>query len=798
MFRNFIRNKAFSFITIIGLAVGLACVILIFSWVKFELSFDQYHQYSDRIYRIQRKPFCTLAPSFAPLMKQDFPEIEKLARMVSAGECRIKYKEKTYIEDKVYFSEPEIFDILSLDMLYGDRKTALAQRNSIVLTETIAHKYFGNENPIGKILMSEENVPFNVTGVIRNIPVNSHGHFNFLISYLTLKIDRSSDDYFFGSHNFSDNVCLTYVRLTKGTNPRLFEAKTPKFIDRYVGGYEDDKGKAHFASEYTKINLMKVTDIHLYSHENNEIETNGDIKYVKIFSLVAFFILLIACINFINLSIAKSLRRAKEVSLRKVLGSMQSKIIFELILESIFYILISLFFAIVLYETVTPYFNGLWNGMANHNLLSDKTNILVLVAILIFAGITAGLYPAVFISRFKPNDVLKNCTQIIFHQSSNMERSPLRKSLIVFQFSISIAMMICIGVISNQLRFIQNSNLGFNKENVVLIPADGAVLNKWNDFKQVLLGNTGIVYVTKSKRSPSDRLLDDPGFEITVNGKLQKHSITMPHNRVEQDFFKTYGINIAAGRDFDIKNPTDASKSAILNETAIKQLGFKNNLEAIGTIIKIEGENRSVIGVSKDFHYESLHHKIVALVTYVTNESNTIAIRIAPGNIKDRMKVIEKVWNRFHNGSPLVYSFLDIKVNQQYQDEQRMLKLFNYFGLLAIFIACLGLYGLAAYSTERRKKEIGIRKTNGATTAEVMAMLAMDFTKWVVVAFVIVCPIAYYLMYKWLQNFAYKIVISWWIFMIAGFIAFLIALLTVSWQSWRAANRNPVEALKYE
>jgi putative ABC transport system permease protein len=477
---------------------------------------------------------------------------------------------------------------------------------------------------------------------------------------------------------------------------------------------------------------------------------------------------------------------------------MQSKIVYELILESIFYILISLFIAVILYETIVPYFNGLWNGMANHNLFSDKTNVLVLIAILIFAGLTAGLYPAVFISRFKPNDVLKNSTQIIFHQSSSTERSPLRKSLIVLQFSISIAIMICIGIISKQLRFVQNSNLGFNKENVVLIPADGAMLNKWNDFKQQLLGNSGIVYVTKSKRAPSDRLLDDPGFEITVNGKLQKHSITMPHNRVEQDFFKTYGINILAGRDFDVKNPTDASKSAILNETAIKQLGFKNNLAAIGAIIKVEGENKSVIGVSRDFHYESLHHKIMAMVTYISNESNTIAIRIAPSNIKERMRVIEKVWNRFHDGSPLSYAFLDNKVTMQYQNEQRMLKLFNYFGLLAIFIACLGLYGLAAYSTERRKKEIGIRKTNGATTAEVMTMLAMDFTKWVIVAFVIVCPIVYYLMYKWLQNFAYKIVISWWIFIIAGLLAFLIALITVSWQSWRAANRNPVEALKYE
>jgi len=798
--RNFIRNKTYSIINIIGLGIGIACTVLIISWIKYEVSFDRYHQYNDRIYRIQREPFCSLAPSFAPLMKQDFPEIEKLARITGGDNAfRMKYKESSFVEKKIYFAEADIFEIFSLDMIYGDGKTALTQPYSIVLTEDMAYKYFGKDNPLGKVILIEDTILLNVTGVIKNIPANSHFHFDFLVSYLTLKniFGHWGDDYYFGSHNFNDNICFTYTRLAKGTNPLKVEAKIPKFIDRYIGVYKDEDDKEHLSNVNEKIKVMKVADIHLFSHTMNELETNGDIKYITIFSLVAFFILLIACINFINLSIAKSLRRAKEVALRKVLGSSQRSIISELIIESTCYILMSLFIAIILYETVSPYFNSLWNGWVSKNLLVDKTNLLVLLGILIFSGITAGLYPAIFISRFNPNEVLKNGAQTISNHSSKTERSLLRKSLTILQFSISISIMIGIGIIYKQLKFIQSSDLGFDKENVILIPADQAVLNKWSDFKQELLTKTGIKQVTKSKRAPTGRLLDNAGFEIIINGKLLKNPISMPHNRVEPDFFKTYGIKIIAGRDFDINILTDFQESAILNETAVKKLGFKNNLEAVGKIIKIYG-NRTIIGISQDFHYESFHYKICPIVTYITDESNTIAIKINPGNIQERIKAIESVWNEFHKGIPLNYSFLDEKINFQYQNEQRMLKLFNFFGLLAVLISCLGLFGLAAYSTERRTKEIGIRKSNGATIFNILIMLSKDFTKLVVIAFIIVCPIGYYLMNKWLQNFAYKTTMSWWIFALAGFIAFIIALATVSWQAWKAANKNPVEALRYE
>lgn len=395
--------------------------------------------------------------------------------------------------------------------------------------------------------------------------------------------------------------------------------------------------------------------------------------------------------------------------------------------------------------------------------------------------------------------MLKNSLGVIFQHSSKTERGFMRKTLIVIQFSISIAVIIGIGIIHRQLKYVQNFDLGYNRENIVLFNADDALLNKWDDFKQQLLSSTGIKQVSASKRAPTGRLLDDPGFEIVVNGDLLNHSVPMPHNRVEHDFFRTYGIKILAGRDFDKDIQTDATEAAILNETAVKKLGFANPLQAVGIKIKINGSYKTIIGVCNDFHYESLHYVIPAMVTYITSEElNTVAVRIEPGNLSERIKTIRKVWNEFQGDLPLDYSFLDERINMQYQNEQRLMTLFNWFGMLAILIACMGLYGLTAFSTERRTKEIGIRKTNGANAWEIMIMLSFDFTRWVMLAFILVCPVSYYFMHKWLQQFAYKTTIGWVIFVEAGIAAMTIALLTVSWQSFRAANRNPVDALRYE
>lgn len=796
-FRNFTRNKAFSVINILGLSIGIACVLVILSWVKFEMSFDQFHQYSDRIYMAQKPPFSTLAPSYVPLLKQDFPEIEEIARVTEGGDLVVKYGENSFLEKRIFFAEANIFEILSAEMLAGDQKTALTQPNSIILTESMAHKYFGTGNPLGKVIMFSDSMPFNITGVIKDIPANSHFHFDFLASYLTLKsIDY---EYFFGSHNFSDNVCITYMRLAKDTDPLLLEAKLPKFIDRYLDPFKDEGGKFHLASEYNQIKLVRITDIHLFSHTFNDIETNSDIRYVKIFSLIALFILLIACINFINLSIAKGLRRAKEVALRKALGSGQGKIILEMILDSLVYTSVALFLAIVIYETAIPCFRNFWDGWTGQNFFSDPVNLIFIAGILVFINLVAGLYPAVYISRFQPIQVLKNNLAITTQYSLKAERGIMRKALVVIQFSISIAVFVGIGIISKQIRYMQNSDLGFKKENVITFSADDAIIDRWNDFRQRLLSNTTIKQVTASKRAPTDRLLDAPGFEINVNGNLIRNEFSMPHNRVDCDFFRTYGIGIIAGRDFDRNIQTDETEAAILNETAVRQLNLDDANEAIGLRINIDGTYKTIIGVCRDFHYESLHHRISAMITYITKyELNTVAVRLAPGKLTEQIRFIASIWDESHNDVPFEYTFLEERVNRQYQHEQRMLRLFNWFGLLAILIACMGLFGLTAYSTERRTKEIGIRKVNGASAMEIMKMLSIDFTKWVIVAFILVCPISYYFMHTWLRNFAYKTPVGWMVFAFSGIVVLVIAFLTVSWQSYLAANRNPVEALKYE
>jgi putative ABC transport system permease protein len=795
--RSFIRNKIYSIINILGLSIGLACVLIILSWVRYEMSFDDYHKYSNRIIRVQRLPFSTLAPSFVPLLKKDFPEIEEIARLLEGGEVLVKFNQRSFIENRVFFAEENIFEILSFEFISGNARTALANPNSAVITESIARKYFGSEDPLGKNLLMYDTVLFNITGVIRDLPMNTHWHADFLVSYLTLKTFNA--EYFFGSQNFSDNICLVYARIANGTDIITINDNLPAFIDRYVSPFRDDKGINRLASEMNQMKMIRLTDIHLHSHTNNEIETNGDIKYVRIFSLIALFILVIACINFVNLSVAKSLKRAKEVAIKKVFGANKLLIIKELFIDSLFYTAISLFLAIVIYETVIPYFSGFWQGWTGKGFFSDPLNIILTLATLVFTALAAGFYPALHISGFEPIYCLKGNQHLMRHPSGT-DKSVLRKSLVIVQFAISISVMIGIGIINKQLRFIQNSDLGYDRENIIMFSNDETLVAKWDEFKQRLMEIPGVEMVTASKRAPTGRLLDAPGFEIEINDKVIKNTFFMPHNRVEYGFFKTYGIEILAGRDFDLNIPTDATGSVIINESAVKALGLKDNSDVLGSSVNVYmGDNKTVIGVCRDFNYESLHFKIPAMITYISrSQSNTAAVRLSPGNSDEKINAVARVWDQFHNDVPFVYTFLDERIKKQYQNEARMLKLFNWFGLLAIIIACMGLYGLTAYSAESRTKEIGIRRANGAKVIDIILIFSLKYTRLVLIAFIAVIPLSYYFMSKWLQNFAYKTSPGWQVFVLSGIIAMIISLITVSWLSYRAANKNVVEALRYE
>ncbi len=796
--RNLKSNKVYSLINIIGLSLGFTIVFLIFQWVKYETSYDQYHEYKDRIYRIQRDPFCSLAPSFVPLMEQDFPEMEHIVRVANAGKVMVKKEDITFVEENVYFVEHDIFKVFSFHMIYGNPEDALVNPFSIVITKSTAKKFFGDKNPLGQMLTFDGEYLHTITGVIEDIPKNSHLPVNILSSYETLR--QFNEEYFFGSGNFSDNVCETYTRLAQGSDPKKVEAKLPDFIDRYLPPFTNEKGEEVRVSSYTNIHLKKVTDIHLTSHTLNEIVPGGDIKYVRIFSLAAMLVLLIACSNFINLATAQGLKRTKEIIVRRLNGSNRSNLIWLFIAEYIPLVFISLILTVFIVKIISPYYQN-FIGIPSSYEIPLIQNISFFLSVFIFTFVAAVLYPAINLSGNKVFDKFKNNSASLTLASVSNKKSIIRRGLVIIQFSISIVMMICFGMINRQMKYMRNTNLGYNKENVVIIPTTQIVDEHWNEFKDKLKNHSGIKEVTITKFIPTDRLLDRPGLEFEVNGEWRENVYGIARNCVDHDYHKTFDMKIIAGRDFNIKVSSDATEAAILNETAVKLLGFENPEKAIGALARWDFNSNKkgrIIGVVEDVHFESLHNEIPAMIHYMSNNVLNIAIRIDPGNVSATMDYMEDTWDEYHHGYPMQFSFLDAKVDGQYKSEKKMMVLFKYFGLLAVLIACLGLFGLARFSTETRVKEIGIRKTNGATQTNVVTLLSLDFAKNVLIAFIISSPIAWILIDKWLSNFAFKTNINWMVFALSGLIALLTALFTVGGQSLKTARMNPVRALRYE
>ncbi len=806
--RNIRRHKSYSFINIAGLAIGMAVCILILMFVRDELSYDTHHEHKDRIYRIERQWFaadgsvrselCSVAPSFIPLLEEEFPEMEHVARMVGNGDTLVTFGENNFVEERLYFAEDDIFEVFTIPMIKGNPQTALKDPNCIVLSESMVRKYFGDEDPMGKVMkVGSSGEDYQVTGVIKDVPENSHLHFDFLASYMTLKgrYGRDKSDYFFGSTNFSDNVTYTYMRLARNADSREVAARMPGFIDRHLPTYESESGDIIYPSRWNNLILRKVIDIHLHSHTHNELEPNSDIRYVTLFTLIAIFILIIACINFMNLSTARAVKRAREVGLRKVVGANRRLLTTQFLGESLLLALLAMALALVLVSILLPYFSAFSGHELRLGLLINSVGILILVSVFLITGLAAGLYPAVYLSAYKPATILRG------ELTRGIRGAIMRKVMVVFQFTISAALIISVGVVFKQMRFLQNANLGFQRENIVLIPSDSIVLQNWREIKNELLKNPRILAATLSKRAPSGRLLDAPGFRAEINGEMVDGSFSMPHNRVEHDFFKTYGMKIVAGRDFSIDYPTDENEAFILNETAVRRLGLKSPEDAVGLPIETRAPNLSgrVIGVVADFNYESMHHKIVPMITYIRLEqTNTVALRIAAGNIQETIAYVQGIWDRFHPGYPVSYTFLDDRLNALYRNEVRMMEMFGYFSLLAIFIACMGLFGLASFTTEQRTKEIGVRKVLGATVSKIIILLSREFARWVLAANIIAWPIAYFAMDKWLDNFAYRVNVGWTAFLLTAVLTSMIALLTVSYQSLKAALANPADSLRYE
>ncbi|MFA8341614.1 MAG: ABC transporter permease, partial [Rhodothermaceae bacterium] len=709
--RNLVKQKFYSAINILGLTTGMVVSVFIFLFVQSELSYDKHLKDSDRIYRLERawvradgtfpSVFASMAPSFAPWLKDKFPEFESLARIFPVAKGNVKYKDRTYEEKNVFLVEEEILNIFEINLLTGNKETVLKNLNSVIISQSAAKKYFGDKDPLGERLTLDGTFEMEVTGIFEDSHELSHIHFDFIGSYLSLKgyAKMDGEDYFHGNTNFSDNVTYLYSKLKKGINVEDLRKKIPVEIDKRFGEIQLRKGVKGMASNFTGINLTPVADIHLHSFTSTEIEPGGNANYVTIFSIVAFFILLIACVNFMNLSTARAMKRAREVGLRKVIGAHRKMLVVQFFGESVLVSVISVILAVGILWFTYPYLNSLTGINVSFDVFNIN-HISVLLSVFLFTGVAAGIYPALYLSSFSPSSILRG------EVTKSTKGSMFRKALVVCQFSISITLIICVLVVKNQLEYLSNADLGYNKENIVITSANNVIINNWESIKTDLNRNPKIVSAALSKRTPGGRLLDDAGFTVKVNDEILRSEFSMPHNRVGFDFFKTYGVEFVAGRDFSIEHKTDSSQAYIINEAAVKKLGLKNPEEALGLRIGYKEPDGIVIGVVKDFKYESLRNKVSAIMTYISyDDCNTLSIKIEKGNINSTLDYINKVILKYQPDYNLNLTFLDEKLNNLYKNENTMLSLFGNFSFFAIFIASLGLLGLAAFTAEQKTKE---------------------------------------------------------------------------------------------
>jgi putative ABC transport system permease protein len=816
--RNMIRNKVNTLINVTGLAIGIASVILILFYVQDELKFDHFFKKADHIFRVNFNgtengvDFLTsnTPPLIGPSLTDEFPEIETYVRMYRpSGDMMVQYQQgnkiqSSFTERSLYAVDSNFLEVFSYKMKEGDPATCLQKLNSLVITERIAKKYFGNDNAMGKILLfNTEKVPFVVTGVLQDIPPQASIQFEMLAPISTYPVVK------FRSWNWFWLQVDTYVKL-KDQVPvdqesiRRLEAKFPEMtkrkaapvFEKYYGTSFDE-----FIRKGNKLNyqLQPLTSVHLYSTGiGSRLTTIGSIKYVYIFSVIALFIIILACVNFMNLSIAQAARRGKEVGIRKVLGSLKKQLIKQFLSEALLFSLIATFVALIIVILLLKPFNEIAGKSLDIGLLFSGYTWAYVLCLCLLTGILAGSYPAFYLTSFRPVFVLKGMN--IF--KSGLGNLLIRNGLVIFQFTVSTALIICTVVVYKQLQFTQETNLGLNKENVVIIANSNRLQNREESFRQELTQLPEIIDASISSSVPARGSFGDSYVpeQTGINESIIKE-IALSSFQVDNNFVPTFQIKIIQGRNFS-KDFFD-SASVILNETAVKQIGWKN---PVGKYLDYPGNDQrfKVIGVARDFNIESLHTPItpfalfhVSSKTYSVGNSN-LSARIKPGNIIGQINKIEKKWKGFAPNAPFDFSFMDSEFEKLYRSEKRMGTVFGIFTFLSIFVACLGLFGLAAYTAEKRQKEIGIRKVLGASVAGITRLLSKDFLNLVVVAIIIASPLAWFFMHKWLQDFAYRINIGWWIFVLAGVAALMIALITVSYQAIKAAIANPVKSLRTE
>ncbi len=777
--RNLHKFKSISSINIIGLLVGMAVCILLMLYVQDELSFDRYHQHSDRIFRILENDRPYISPQVSEMVITNFPEIERSARILVRDQCMIQYKEKQFIEKQFSYADPNLFLIFSFKLKKGNPATVLKRPFSIVISEAIAYKYFGEKDPIGKVLRLENKHDYTITGLMEEIPHNSHFRYNILATL-------AGSDQVFGSDWVSHwgwRNFITYLLVQENFSQTSFGKKLSPLVAENRTFIEGES-----PSVYT---LQALKDIHLYSgFIDNDIQVQGNISYVLIFSGIGVLILLIACFNYINLLTANAATRAKEVGIKKVVGSTRNQLVRQFIGESIVVLMIALCLAIVLVYLCLPLFNTLTSKSLSLAVLFSSRMVLSILGILVFTGLLSGFYPAFVLSSFQPVKTLKGI------KSSGHTKWNLGRVIVGGQFTISIILIICALFMARQLRFLQTEKLGYNKEHIIVTEIhDTEESHKYELLKNALLQNSNVTSVTAASRIPSDELNNWGGFRLPG----QSEWINMPIAHVNFDYFKTFGISTGQGRLFSSQMETDEAQTLILNEMALKRLGLDQG--AIGKSIQITwpSSNRTVIGVVKDFHFESLYNPILP-VAFVISPAQCwkMAVKVRTAHLNETLMFIEKTWKVFYPEWVFEHQFVDERVRRYYEAEERTFQLMSYFTFLAIFVACLGLFGLVSLIIKRRFKEISIRKVLGASAAGIFAVLSGELLWMILLANLAAWPIAWYALNHWLQNFAYRTSLSWWIFIVAGISVLTIALLTMSWQTLRAARTNPVDSLRHE
>lgn len=794
-FRNILRHKAFSLINITGLSVGIACCIIIMLYIKNELSYDRYHEKYNRIYRVLQTFRSTEDPGslppptpeefqvwgcapVGPALQTDFPEIKSFFRFTSPVNLLFQYENKRFQEDNMVFADSTAFKVFSWNLISGDEETALKEPNSIILTESIATKYFGSEDPIGKTIAVNQTETFVVTGVMENVPPNSHFTFDGLISMSTFHKWRAEIFDWWGYVDF-----YTYFVLDERATITELSGKIPAFVKRHLPGWQDNT-----------ITFEPLSDAYLYSEAGRQPGATGSLSNLYIFSSIAIFILIIACINFMNLSTARSMERAKEIGVRKSIGAHKHTLVLQFLLESVLLAIISGILAIVIVAGVLPWIQDLSGKTLTLSGLLSWESILAFAGGILFIGLLAGSYPAWVLAQFKSVQVLKGAFK------SSFSGIALRKGLVVFQLSLSIALIAGTAITFSQLKFLRTQDLGFTKAHILVVDFgwDSGVQDKLNLIKSEFLQHPHVHKVTASRAVPG-AFLPDAGTRVeSPDGEMVMQSPGI--YEIEPDFIPTYNIKLVAGRSFSANIQSDSTEALLLNEAAAKMYGYTNPEDVIGKKFTQWGRQGTVIGVVKDFNYKSLHTKVepLALRFAPTGALRHLSMQISSGNITETIAELEQLWAQLAPQRPFLYSFLDDTLNQQYQADVQFSKIFGVFAGIAILIACLGLFGLTTYTTEQKTKEIGIRKILGASVVSIVTLLSKDYVKLFILAIIIAVPACWYVMNIWLDTFAYKIVIGPDIFIAAATVSIVITLTTISWQSIRSALRNPVESLKDE